>query len=96
MNWGDAVATIRRKHGMKQLELAEKTGLSASAISLIESGKKNPSEETLDKIAKVFKTDPAFIALVAINPETDMNEEAREKFNDLFPNFQQRILQFIK
>lgn len=96
MNWGEAIEKIRRKHGMKQLELAQQTGLSASAISLIENGKKRPSAETLDKIAKVFNIDVAFIALIAINPQTDMSESAREKFNHLFPNFQQHILGFIE
>jgi transcriptional regulator with XRE-family HTH domain len=96
MKWGHAIAIIRRKHGMQEHELAEKTGLSVSDISLIESEEKKPSDEILDKIANAFDTDESFIALVAIDPETDIKEETKELFHELFPNFQERLLQFIK
>ncbi|SHN22395.1 helix-turn-helix domain-containing protein [Chitinophaga sp. CF418] len=96
MNLGKAIVKIREKTGMKQVTLASKVGISATALSFIESNKSRPSEETLNKIAKVFDTDVWFIYLTAIDPETDMSEEKRKTFNELFPGFQDKLLSFIK
>ncbi len=54
MNVGKRIREIRKKHNMKLEDLAEKTGLSLSYISLIERGLKNPSLKALERIAKAF------------------------------------------
>jgi DNA-binding XRE family transcriptional regulator len=45
------VQWLRRKKGLTQTELAEKTGLPQSHISRIESGRLSPSRVTLEKLA---------------------------------------------
>lgn len=45
---------LRKAKGLKQKELAEMVGLSESAISQLESGKRFPSYETLLKIAEAL------------------------------------------
>lgn len=51
------IAFYRRKKGLTQKELSEKTGLSRSFISQIENGTNNPSKDSLYKIAKVLEID---------------------------------------
>lgn len=49
-----SVKILRLKNRLSQEELAEKSGVSAIAISRIELGKQNPKPETLEKIAKAL------------------------------------------
>lgn len=48
---GERIAQYRKEKGLTQKELGEMVGLSSSAISLIESGKNNPTWENLKKIS---------------------------------------------
>lgn len=48
------IKALRRKHGLTQESLAEKSGLSVVAIKQVEGGKRWPREKTLDAIAKAF------------------------------------------
>ncbi|WP_160713597.1 helix-turn-helix domain-containing protein [Chitinophaga solisilvae] len=96
MNWGKAIVDIRKKRQLTQSQLAQKAGLSDAALSAIETEKSRPSEENLKKIAASLDTDPGVITLLAVNPETDMNEEARAKFHELFPDFHKLIFSTIR
>jgi transcriptional regulator with XRE-family HTH domain len=46
--------SLRKDHGLTQLKLGEYLGLSESTISLYESGKREPDNETLSRIADYF------------------------------------------
>lgn len=46
----------RRKAGMTQAKLAEKLGVSPSAVAMWERGKSAPRAAMLPKLAKVLKT----------------------------------------
>jgi transcriptional regulator with XRE-family HTH domain len=58
---GEKIKVARRQMDLKQYELAEKTGLSANYISLIESGKKSPSLKNLYKIAEALNTNVSWL-----------------------------------
>lgn len=49
---GPEIADRRKAQGMTQRDLAEKTGIDQAAISRIESGRANPTLNTLDALAK--------------------------------------------
>lgn len=50
------IKKLRKKHNLSQEQLAQKAGITYSALIKIESGNnKNPTLETLQKLAKVFK-----------------------------------------
>jgi transcriptional regulator with XRE-family HTH domain len=51
---GNRVRALRRKRGLKQVELAEMLGLDRSYLSEIENGKKDPSLRVLKAIADGF------------------------------------------
>ncbi|CAE6898421.1 HTH-type transcriptional regulator PuuR [Vibrio alginolyticus] len=51
---GRNIVQLRKKHGLSQRELAERAGITHSAISSIENGKVSPSVSSLQKIVNVF------------------------------------------
>jgi len=50
------IKKLRKKHNLSQEQLAQKAGITYSTLIKIESGfNKNPTLETLTKIADIFK-----------------------------------------
>lgn len=52
---GKAIARVRNNKGMTQEELAVKTHLTQTFISLLETGQRKASMKTLEKIANALK-----------------------------------------
>lgn len=52
-----SIRYLRKKRGMTLKELSEKTGITVAHLSLIERDKRDPSVQTLEKIAKVLQVD---------------------------------------
>ncbi|MED3649992.1 helix-turn-helix transcriptional regulator [Heyndrickxia sporothermodurans] len=75
-NIGKAITYFREKAGMTGIALAEKTNLSQSAISQYENGKKNPSEESLIKIAAALSIP---VSMLLERAELYSIEEVRNK-----------------
>ena len=61
MKIGDRIKQLRRSKGMSQQELADKTGLSKMTIYHIEKGNKQPTAETLSKIANALDVSMDFL-----------------------------------
>ena len=75
MAFKDALKRLREKKGLSQEELAKETGLSKSAISMYETGNREPKKlETLELLADYFNVD--------MNTLTDKNKEAIPVFDD--------------
>lgn len=93
MNVGKRIRETRKKHNMKLEDLAEKTGLSLSYISLIERGLKNPSLKALERIAKAFNLPPSYFFY-------EDNDETIETFlrtkTSLDEDERRMIIQLIK
>ena len=51
---GKNIVQLRKEHGLSQRELAERAGITHSAISSIENAKVSPSVSSLQKIVNVF------------------------------------------
>lgn len=56
---GLAVGRLRRKLGLTQASLAQKTGLHRTYITSVESGKRNLTLTTMAKIAEALDVDTA-------------------------------------
>lgn len=52
---------LRNRAGLSQLELAKKLGMSKSAISMYELGRRQPDLETMEIIADFFNVDMNFL-----------------------------------
>jgi transcriptional regulator with XRE-family HTH domain len=55
----DALRLVRVFHDINQSQLAEKLGISRSYLSELESGKKKPSLELIDKYSNIFNIQPS-------------------------------------
>ncbi|GGM07747.1 hypothetical protein GCM10010099_24520 [Streptomyces cinereus] len=69
-----ALKKIREFHNIKQSELSMQLGISNSYLSEIESGKKSPSLELLDKYSEIFNIPVSSLILFS---ETLDDEEAK-------------------
>jgi DNA-binding XRE family transcriptional regulator len=58
---GQAVAAMRKISRLTQPEFAAHRGISVQALRQIETGKGNPTVETLDKIASIFGLQVGFV-----------------------------------
>jgi transcriptional regulator with XRE-family HTH domain len=65
----DALRLMRVYHNLTQKQLAESLGISKSHLSEIESGKKNPTLEMLEKYSQVFKMPVSSIMFFSENLE---------------------------
>lgn len=65
---GPRIAALRQLSGMKQAELAEKLGVSTSAVGMYEQGRREPGTQLLVKLAKVFSVTTDY--LLTGNPVT--------------------------
>ncbi len=52
---GDKLKTLRIQHGLTQVEVAERIGVSKSIISYYETSERQPSYEALIKLASLYK-----------------------------------------
>jgi transcriptional regulator with XRE-family HTH domain len=55
---GDRLKTLRIRRALTQQELAEKAGMSSTALNRIELNKAEPHMSTLRKLAKALDIDP--------------------------------------
>jgi len=64
---------MRKSHNWTQMKLSEMSGVSDAMIGCIETGKKYPSLETLDKLAKAFSI-PTYMLIYDSSIALDMPE----------------------
>ena len=53
---------LRKKNSMSQSQLANKIGVSSSALGMYEQGRREPSLETLVSISRIFKVSLDYLA----------------------------------
>ena len=82
---------IREQSGLTQQQMADKLGISRSAIGMYEKGEREPNFETLELIADTFNVDMNF--LLGKKPTTEvipdtyyLDKEAREAAQFLYEN----------
>ncbi len=61
MNFAEWLREELHKRGMRQVELAREFNVYASTISFWISGKNQPDEEQIDKLAAYFEVDKSFL-----------------------------------
>lgn len=94
MPFKDMLKYYRMREHLSQSELAEKLGLSASAISMYEVGKREPDFETEEKIADFFNTDLNTLRGRDIEqqPEYYTNPETAKIAQEIFENKELSLL----
>ena len=83
-------------YGDKQFEMAKKTGLSKSAITRYINGDNVPNQESIDKIAKAYNVNPAWIMGYDIDMEKKSNKEIIKMLNMLTEQDKDFVIKTIK
>jgi|SRR3972149_12103012 len=73
MNYSKAIKIVRASKDLSQKDLSEKVGLDSSYISLIESGQRQPSFQTLEAISKALKV-PFYLFTLLASENQDLQE----------------------
>ena len=81
-NYGKAFRIIRAAFGLKQSELAERMPITASQLSLIEAGKRQPSIRVIDELASAVGVPTALVTLLASTTQ-DVVARSDEEISDL-------------
>jgi len=84
MKLGKTIKEIRKSKGLNQAQLAEKSGISQTALSQIESDKRFPNQITLQNLCNALGTKPSAIYILSATID-DVPEENKETFNTVFP-----------
>jgi transcriptional regulator with XRE-family HTH domain len=84
MDLGRTIAELREKKGLKQGDLAERTGITQSYLSQIESNKREPNISTLKSICKILEIPLPIIFFLSID-DKDFPERKKEAFVMLQP-----------
>lgn len=71
--FGNIIKNMRNKQSLSQEELAKRTGLDRTYISLLERGKKNPSLFTILKICKALDILPSEL-MIKLEKENILNK----------------------
>ena len=92
MKLGVAIKDARRRAGLKQSELAARTGLTQSYLSQIESDSKEPHLSKLRRIANELELPMPVLLLFSMEPE-DVSPGQREAYERLYPRFRKMLEQ---
>jgi transcriptional regulator with XRE-family HTH domain len=94
MNIGLAIRSIRRKLNVSQHDLAERCQLTQTALSQIETGKKRPSQRTMDRICEALDIPQSIIYIVAME-DTDVSPGKKDVYDLVYPSIKTLALQMI-
>ena len=81
-NYGKAFRIIRAAFGLRQSELAERMPISASQLSLIEAGKRQPSLKVVNALARAVRVPAALVTLLASTAQ-EVEERPADDISDL-------------
>lgn len=84
MEVNERIRKIREKRGLSTYKLSSLVGLSQSAISKIESGKRKIDLTILNKIAQALNVSPSFL-FTGVDIES-LKEKAKAKYGELYSN----------
>lgn len=81
-DYAKAFRIIRAAFGLRQSELAERMPITASQLSLIEAGKRQPSLRVVNGLAKAVGVPAALISLLASAPD-EVESKSDDDISDL-------------
>lgn len=89
----EALRLLRVFHDMKQNDLAERLGIAKSYLSEIESGKKAPSLELVEKYSRVFGIPSSSILFFSENVSRDDRGDTDARVRTAIAG---KVVQFLK
>ena len=81
--FGPRIAALRREAGLSQAELAQRLGISASAMGMYEQGRREPSMETVVAMAELFQvsTDYLLTGRPTVQEHSRLEDILRERID---------------
>lgn len=81
MDYGRAVKTARVTRGISQKDLAQRAGVDASYVSLVEKGSRTPSASNLEKFSAALDVPLYLLVLLASDKEDlrGISEDERDR-----------------
>lgn len=77
------IRKVRADSGLSMEKFGERIGITKSSVSLLESGKNNPSEQTLKLICKEFKVNYDWLAVGEGEMYREIEDDTAEAVSDL-------------
>ena len=68
---GARISALRRKAGLSQAALAQRLGVSASAVGMYEQGRREPAANMLVTMAQVFEVSTDYLLTGKVDDEAD-------------------------
>jgi len=90
MKIGTTIKELRIQKAIKQGDLANRIGISQTSLSLIESGVKQPSQDTLKKVCAILEIPQPFIYYLSLE-ESDIPDNKKDLFKALEPKLRKDI-----
>lgn len=80
---GPRIATLRRSCGLSQAQLADRLGISASAIGMYEQGRREPAVETIVALAELFQvsTDYLLTGKASLQEESQLTHILQQRLD---------------
>ncbi|MDM8173655.1 helix-turn-helix transcriptional regulator [Olivibacter sp. 47] len=94
MDIGNTIKEIRKKKGLKQNELAEKSQMTQAYLSKIENNSKEPTIGSLKSIAESLNVPLPILFFHAMTVE-DVEPEKRDAFKIIIPSLKGMVETFI-
>lgn len=94
MNIGNAIKQVRLHFDLSKVELSERTGLSQTSISQIESGVKNPSKSSIQKICAALEIPEAILYVMGMD-DADVPASRKHAYRLLYPAMKVFAIQLI-
>jgi len=85
MKIGDAIVNLRKQKGVKQKDLAECVGVTATYLSQVEHGQQKPSMDLIAKIASYFELPVTSLIYLALDLDSLENKEQKKYFKSAQP-----------
>lgn len=96
-NVRERLLELMAKYGIRQKDIAKRTGLNKATISYYVSGKREPAQDNIFIIAKAFNVDPAW--LMGYDFPTEISPEIAQLCKDIMrltPQQQQSVANLVR
>ena len=92
MDIGQAIKELRVRNGITQAQLAERCGMSITAVSELENGKTFPPKSTVERLCSAFGIPQSYLLMASIE-EADIPEEKRVLYRALLEPLRNELLE---
>ena len=92
MNIGTLIKTIRTSRGLSQKDFSAEVGVSTNFLCLVEKGKRNLSNENIEKVAKCLGISKEALEFVCAEVPRELDQEGSKTFLELQQNIAALLL----